>query len=70
MTAFKKEGKVSSLKINSGKKQKLSDRDRWTLTWIVRTDHKNTTPKITAELNDHLTNPVSLKTVRREWYKA
>ena len=50
MTAFEKEGKISSLKQNSGKKQKLSDRDDQTLTWIVRKDHKNTALKITAEL--------------------
>ena len=57
MTAFEKEGKISSQ--NSGRKQKLSDRDHWTLMWIVRKDHKNTAAKITAELNDHLENPVS-----------
>ena len=29
MTAFEKEGKTSSLKQNSGRKRKLSDRERW-----------------------------------------
>ena len=70
MTAFEKEGKISSLKQNSGRKRKLSDRDRRTLTPIVRKDHKKTAPKITAELNDHLESPVSSKTVRKELYKA
>ena len=70
MTAFEKKGKPSSLKQNSGKKQKLSVRDRQTLTQIVRKDHKNTTPKITAEFDDHLENPVSSKTIRRKQYKA
>ena len=70
MTAFEKEGKTSSLKQNSGRKRKLSDKDRRTLTRIVRKDHKNTAPKITAEINDHLENPVSSKTVRRELHKA
>ena len=37
--------------------------------WIFRKDHKNTALKITAELNDHLKNPVSSKTVRRELKK-
>ena len=37
---------------------------------FFRKDHKKTAPKITAELNDHLENPVSSKTVRRELYKA
>ena len=63
MTAFAKEGKTSSLKQNSGRKQKLSDRDRQTLTQIVWKDHKNTALKITAELNDYFENPVSSKTV-------
>ena len=59
MTAFEKEGKTSSLKQNSGRKRKLSDRDSWTITRIVRKDHKNTALKITADLNDHLKDPVS-----------
>ena len=69
MTAFEKE-KTSSLKQNSGRKQKLSDRGRQTLMQIVRKDHKNTVPKITAELNDHLENSVSSKIVRKALYKA
>ena len=59
ITAFEKEGKTFSLKENSGGKLKLFDRDRRTLTRIVGKDLKNTSPKITAELNDHLENPVS-----------
>ncbi len=39
----------------------LFDRDRQTLIWIIRNDHKNSAPKITAELNDNLKNPVSAK---------
>ena len=37
---------------------------------FVRKDHKNTAPKITAKLNDHLENPVSSKTIGRELYKT
>ena len=70
MTALEKGGKTSSLKQNSGRKRNLYDRDRRTLTQIIRKDHKNTAPKITAELNDHLGDPVSLKTVRKELHKA
>ena len=62
MTAFEK-GKNSSLKQNSRRKQKLSDRDCQTLMHIVRKVH-NTAPKITVEPNDHLENPVSSKSVR------
>ena len=65
MTAFGEEGKTYSLKQNSGRKRNLSDRDRQTLTRIVKKDHKNTTQKITAKLNDHLENLVSSKTLRR-----
>ena len=70
MIVFEKEGKTSSLKQNSGRKRKLSDRDRRILTWIGRKDHKNTAPKITAELYDHLKKPVSSKSVKRELHKA
>ena len=70
MTAFEKERKTSSLKQNSRRKRNLSDRDRQTLTRIVGKDHKKTAPKITAELNDHLKNPFSSKTVRKELHKA
>ena len=67
MTAFEKEGKTSSLKQNSGRKWKLCDRDRQTLIRIVR---KDIALKITAELNDHLENSVSSKTVRSELHEA
>ena len=70
MTAFEKEGKTSSLKKNSWWKWKLSDSNHWTLMQIIWKDHKITALKIMAELNDHLENPVSPKTVRRELHKA
>ena len=70
ITALEKEWKTSSLKQNSGRKRKLFERDRWTLKWIVRKDHKNTVPKITAELNDHLEKAISSATVRSELHKA
>ncbi|XP_076049271.1 uncharacterized protein LOC143029942 [Oratosquilla oratoria] len=61
MTAFEREGKTSSAKHRSGRKLKLSERDRRTLNQIVRKDRKTTASKITAELNEHLQNPVSQK---------
>ena len=70
ITAFEKEGKTSSLNQNSGRKRNLSEWDRRTLTGIVRKDHKNTTPKITTKLYEHLENPLSSKTVKRELHKA
>ena len=45
ITAFEKGRKTSSLKQNSGRKRKLSDSDRRTLTQIARKDLKNTAPK-------------------------
>ena len=64
MTAFEKEGKTFSLKQNSGRERKLSDRDLRTLTQFVRKGQKDTVPKITVELNDPLEKSVSSKTVR------
>ena len=61
MTAFEKELKTSSPKQNSGRKRKLSDRDRQTFTQIVRKDHKNTAQKIFEDLNDNLENPGKLE---------
>jgi len=70
MTAYTKHGKTSSAKKNSGRKLKLTDRDRRTLTKIVSKQHKSTAAKVIAELNIHLKNPISTKTVRRELHKA
>ena len=50
MTTFEKERKISPQKQNPGRKRKLFDRNRRTLTRIVWKDNKNTAPKITAEL--------------------
>ena len=72
MTTFEKEGKPPQWSKTRRKKEKENCLigDRWTLRRIVRKDHKNTAPKITADLDDHLENPVSLKTVRKELYKV
>lgn len=70
MTAYTKHGKTSSAKRNSGRNPKLTDRDRRTLKRIVARQHKTTAAKVTAELNTHLSNTVSTKTVRWELHKA
>jgi transposase len=70
MTAYTKYGKTSSAKRNSGRNPKLTDRDRRTLKRIVARKHKTTAAKVTAELNAHLSNTISTKTVRRELHKA
>ena len=70
MTAFEREGMPSSAKHRSDRKSKLSERDRGTLNRIVREGRKTMALKITADLNEHLQNPVSTKTVRRELNKS
>ncbi|KAF2353431.1 Transposase Tc1-like [Trinorchestia longiramus] len=70
LTTFERKGKKSSARHRSGQNSKLSERDCRTLNRIVRQDRKTTTPKITTELNEHLQNPVSSKTVRREQHKS
>lgn len=70
MTAYTKHGKTSSGKRNSGRKPKLTDRDQRTLKRIVARKRKTTAANVTAELNTHLSNTVSIKTVRRELHKA
>ena len=55
MAAFEKERKTSSLKRNSRRTRKLSDRDSRTLKRIVWKYHKNIAPKITVEFNYYIT---------------
>ena len=70
MTDYTKLGKVSSAKQNSGRKSKLTDRDRRALKRIVALNRKTTLPQITSEMNTHLQNPVSTKTIQRELHAA
>lgn len=65
MTAYTKYGKTSSVKRNSGRKSKLTERNRRTLRKIVAKQHKTTASKVTAELNIHLYYSISIRTVRR-----
>jgi len=55
-------GKTSSAKRNSGRKQKLSERDRRTLKRIVTINRSSAAAKVTAELTIYL-KAVSTKTV-------
>ena len=52
--------KTFTAKHKSGRK--LSERDRRTLHRILGKDRRTTDLKITSELNEHLYNPVSIKT--------
>lgn len=68
-TAYRNSGKTSSAKSQRGRKCVLSDRDRRSLKMIVTKNKKTTAAKITSEVNVGLTNPISVKTVRRELHK-
>ncbi|GFX31536.1 transposable element Tc1 transposase [Trichonephila clavipes] len=70
MTAYTNLGKVSSAKHNSGGKLKLKVRDTRVLKGIVARNHKTTLLQITSEMNTHLLNPVSMKTIQRELHTA
>ncbi|GFT81532.1 HTH_Tnp_Tc3_2 domain-containing protein [Nephila pilipes] len=61
---------MSFAKHNSGRKSKFKDRDRRVLKRIVTQKRKTTLPQITSEMNTHLQNPVSLKTIELELYAA
>ena len=63
MTAYTNDGKTLSAKRNSGQKPKLSERDWHRLKRIESKNHRTTAAKVTTELNIHLEDPVSTKTV-------
>ncbi|GFV48654.1 transposable element Tcb1 transposase [Trichonephila clavipes] len=54
MTAYKKCGNVTSGKHNSGRKRKLTDRDKRVLTRIVARKRKQSLSQITSEVNSHI----------------
>jgi FixJ family two-component response regulator len=66
MSAYMNHGKTTSAKRNSGRKSTLTDRDHRVLRRIVSRNHINIAAQVTAELNIHHEDPVSIKTVRHE----
>ncbi|GFV76642.1 transposable element Tcb1 transposase [Trichonephila clavipes] len=70
MTAYTNLGKVSSAKHYSGRNLKLKDHDRRVLKSIVTRNRKTTLSQIMSEMNTHLLNPVSVKTIQRELHIA
>ncbi|XP_040920942.1 uncharacterized protein LOC121199978 [Toxotes jaculatrix] len=70
MTVYIKHGRTASAKKNSGRKSKLTEKDRQALLRIVDEHPEYTASKITSELNRHLSHAVSVKTIRRELHKA
>jgi len=65
MTAYTNHGKTSSAKRNSGRKSKLSERDRRTLKRTVSKNHRPSAAQVTAELNIHLEDRVPPKRARQ-----
>jgi hypothetical protein len=58
MSAYTNHGKITSAKRNSARESTQTERDR------------RTAAQVTAELNIHLEDPLSTKTVRREFHKS
>jgi hypothetical protein len=70
MSPYTNHGKKTSAKRNRGRKATLTERDRRILRRIVPKNHKTTAAQVTAELNNHLEDSVSTKTVLRELHKS
>jgi transposase len=68
MMAYTNHGKTAEM--NSGRKPKLSERDRNTLKRIMSKSHRTTAAKVTAELSIYCEDPVSTKIFRRELHKS
>jgi transposase len=71
MSAYTDHGKTESAKRNSGQKSTLTERDHRTQRMIISKkshDYRSTSDR-TAELNIHLEDPISTKTVQRELHK-
>jgi hypothetical protein len=69
LLAYMNHGKTTA-KRSSGWKSALTERDRCTWRRIVSKNHRTTGAQVTAELNIHLEDPVSTKTVWCELHKS
>ncbi|GFU52583.1 HTH_Tnp_Tc3_2 domain-containing protein [Trichonephila clavipes] len=70
MSAYTKTGKTTSSKQNRGRMPKLANRDRRVLKRIVARKLKQSLSQITFEMDNHSQEPVSPKTVKREYHIA
>jgi hypothetical protein len=70
LTAYINREKTSSAERSSGRKPKLSEKDRHMLKRVVPKNHRTAAAKVTAELNIHPEDTVSTKTVLRELHKS
>jgi hypothetical protein len=62
MSAYMNHGKTTSVKRKSGRKSPVTDRDCHTLRRIVSKNHSSAA-QVTVEINIHLEDPISTKTV-------
>jgi transposase len=69
MSEFMNYGKTSARR-NSGRKSTMTETDRRTLRRIVSKNHRTTTAQVRVELDIHLEDPISTKTVRHEFHKC
>jgi transposase len=69
MLAYMNHGETTSAKRNSGRKTQLTETMRRVVS-KKKKQHITTAAQVTAELNIHLEDPVSTKTVRRELHKS
>jgi ribosomal protein L18 len=70
MSAYTNYGKTTSAKRNSRGKLTLTERDHNTLRRTVLKNHAITAAQVTDELNIHLEDAVSSKTVQRELHRS
>jgi transposase len=70
MLAYMNHGKTTSLKRNSGEKSTVTERYHHTFRRTVLKNHRTTEAQVTTELNIHLQDPVSTKTVQRELHRS
>jgi 3-dehydroquinate dehydratase len=70
MLAYTNHGKTTSEKRNSGRKSALTERDHRMLRRIFSKNHTIIAAQATAELNIHLEDAISTKTVRCELHKS
>jgi transposase len=69
MLAYMNHGKTSA-KRNSGRKSTLTNTGSRALRRIISKNHTTTAAQVTAELNIHLEDPVSTKSVQCELHKS
>jgi hypothetical protein len=70
MLAYTNHGKTTSADRNCGQKSTLTERDHHILRMTVSKNHRTAAAQVTAELNIHLDDPASTKTVQCELYKS